>query len=86
MSKYVDPDFLYHKTITKLWLSHGLRMADSSLIPLNVLKYCLQLKSFFDKFETAHTKYLQPQNIKLGKYIFLQLILFLFEFSINFIL
>jgi len=65
MSKYVDPDFLYHKTITKLWLSHGLRMADSSLIPLNVLKYCLQLKSFFDKFETAHTKYLQPQNIKL---------------------
>merc|ERR1719494_42641 len=65
MSKYVDPDFRYHKTIAMLWLNHGLRMADAPLIPLNVLKYCLQLKSYFEKFENAHSKYLKPQNITL---------------------
>ena len=39
MCKHVDPEFKYHSTIAKLWSGTALTLADSRIIPYDLVTY-----------------------------------------------
>lgn len=65
MSKYVDPGFKYHRTLTQLWTQHALSLADSKLIPFDLVKYVGQVQRYMRKFEKSYGKYLDREKISL---------------------
>ena len=65
MSKYVDPEFKYHTTVGKLWSGYALVLAESPVIPYDLVTYATQLKYFFGQFKSAYGSMLARRNISL---------------------
>ena len=66
LTTYVDPDFRYHLTVSKMWIKLGLLLADSLILPFNLLRAADKLECFAKKFAKDHTEILSPQNISTG--------------------
>ena len=71
MSKKVDPGFIHHLAIGQLWAGHLLLVADSNLIPYDIVKFTKQVKEYLIKFETTYKTLLDNNSVSLGKFIFL---------------
>ena len=71
MSKKVDPGFIHHLAIGQLWAGHLLLVADSNLIPYDIVKFTKQVKEYLIKFETTYKTLLINNSVSLGKFIFL---------------
>ena len=71
MSKKVDPGFIHHLAIGQLWAGHLLLVADSNLIPYDIVKFTKQVKEYSIKFETTYKTLLDNYSVSLGKFIFL---------------
>lgn len=71
MSKKVDPGFIHHLAIGQLWAGHLLLVADSNLIPYDIVKFTKQVKEYLIKFETTYKTLLDNYSVSLGKFIFL---------------
>ena len=71
MSKKVDPGFIHHLAIGQLWAGHLLLVADSNLIPYDIVKFTKQVKEYLIKFETTYQTLLDNYSVSLGKFIFL---------------
>ena len=70
MSKKVDPGFIHHLAIGQLWAGHLLLVADSNLIPYDIVKFTKQVKEYLIKFETTYKTLLDNNSVSLGKFIF----------------
>ena len=71
MSKKVDPGFIHHLAIGQLWAGNLLLVADSNLIPYDIVKFTKQVKEYLIKFETTYKTLLDNNSVSLGKFIFL---------------
>lgn len=71
MSKKVDPGFIHHLAIGQLWARHLLLVADSNIIPYDIVKFTKQVKGYLIKFETRYKNLLDSNNVSLGKFIFI---------------
>ena len=66
MSKYVDPKFIYHLAIGKLWAGISLVIADSTIIPFNLVTYAKQVKYYLNHFEESYQSTLKIRQISLS--------------------
>ena len=66
MSKHVDPKFIYHLTIGKLWAGHTLLIAESTIIPFNLVSYTEQVKYYLNHFEETYKAMLNAHQISLS--------------------
>ena len=48
MSKYIDPDFAYHRLLAQIWGILTLELADSFIIPFNYVDYADALSRYLD--------------------------------------
>ena len=71
MSKKVDPGFIHHLAIGQLWARHLLLVADSNIIPYDIVKFTKQVKAYLIKFETRYKNLLDSNSVSLGKFIFI---------------
>lgn len=67
MSKWVDPGFIHHQAIGRLWAGHAMVVADSNLLPINLYAFTKQVKVYLTKFQTAYKDMLNAEGITLGK-------------------
>jgi len=65
MSKWVDPGFIHHQAIGRLWAGHAMVVADSNLLPINLYAFTKQVKGYLTKFQTAYQDMLDAQGITL---------------------
>ena len=71
MSKKVDPGFIHHLAIGQLWAGHLLLVADSNLIPYDIVKFTKQVKGYLIKFESTYKTLLDNNDVSLCKFIFI---------------
>ena len=69
MSKFVDPGFIHHLAIGRLWAGHTLIAANANLIPYNVLKYSKQVKGYLEKFEATYKTLLDKHGVSMSTLI-----------------
>lgn len=65
MEKFVDPTFKYHLTITKLWVGHLMIIADSVVMPFNLIQYMDQVEYHLNHFEQTYKDLLDKHSISL---------------------
>ena len=65
MSKHVDPKFIYHLAIGKLWAGISLVIADSTIIPFQLVTYTNQVKYYLNHFEISYESSLKSHQISL---------------------
>lgn len=66
MSKHVDPEFKYHLTVSRLMGGHLLILADSEIIPFNLISYTQHIRYYLLDLEKAYAKQLTRQHISLA--------------------
>jgi len=71
MEKFVDPGFIHHLAIGRLWVAHALLISESDVLPFNLVQYANQMKDYFADFDNYYTSMLAKQNITLGTHHFI---------------
>ena len=66
MTKYIDPSFVIHLAIGQLCAGHSLLIADSTIMPFNLISYVEQVGNQLDQFEEIYKSILNPRNISLS--------------------
>ena len=69
MDKFVDSGFIHHLAIGRLWAGHTLLLAESEIIPYDLVMFTQQMQRYFDLFESYYNATLTKQNITLGKIV-----------------
>ncbi|KAK3726288.1 hypothetical protein QZH41_012711 [Actinostola sp. cb2023] len=64
LTKFADPDFLFHKAMAQFGGSLLLELADSPLLPMNVLEYTKKMNSSFAAIK--NNEHLKKQNISIA--------------------
>ena len=66
MDKFVDSGFIHHLAIGRLWAGHTLLLAESEIIPYDLVMFTQQMQNYFDSFESYYNATLTKQSITLG--------------------
>ncbi|XP_066916274.1 N-acetylated-alpha-linked acidic dipeptidase 2-like isoform X2 [Clytia hemisphaerica] len=65
MDKKLDPGFIHHLAIGRLWAGHLLLIAESDILPYDLVQFTEQLQSYFKQFDDYYKEILGNQTISL---------------------
>lgn len=69
VKKFVDPEFRYHSTITKVVLQLIFDIADSKLLPFDLNRLTSSLEGYGQDLQKNNNRVLSAHGISLGKYV-----------------
>lgn len=67
MKKFVDPDFRYHAIIAQVLTRVILLLADSTLLPFNLVRYSKRLVNRINKLERNMQKHGVDKDLDISK-------------------